>query len=238
MLALLYDIHGNLPALEAVLDDAHRQGVNRWLLGGDVAAFGGWPAETVDRALALPAVWIRGNTERWLVDRSDLPPEAPMHEAILACREALGDQRCDELAALPESAALPHGAGRAWHASPTSDMRSFAPEPDEDDDELLGGVEDRRLAFGHTHLQFRREARNELGEAVELVNPGSVGMPLDGERQAAYALVHDDGAVELRRVAYPWELARDRVREVAGDAQWGAIVAARLEQARFDVTPA
>ena len=48
MLGLLYDIHGNLPALEAVLADGRRRGVQRWLLGGDYALFGGWPAETVD----------------------------------------------------------------------------------------------------------------------------------------------------------------------------------------------
>jgi predicted phosphodiesterase len=235
MLALLYDIHGNLPALDAVLDDARERGANRWVIGGDVAAFGGWPVECVDRALALPAIWIRGNTERWLADRTDLPPEAPMHEAILTCRTALGDQRADELAALPESAALPHGGGRAWHASPVSDMRSFLPDPGEDEGELLDGVLDPRLVFGHTHLQFRRTAHSRLGDAVELVNPGSVGLPWDGDRRAAYALLHDDGRVEPRRVAYPWKLARDRVREVAGDAQWGRIVAARLEAARFDV---
>jgi predicted phosphodiesterase len=235
MLALLYDIHGNLPALEAVLDDARRQGTNRWVIGGDVAAFGGWPVQAVDRALALPAVWIRGNTERWLADRTDLPPEAPMHDAVLACRDALGDQRADELAALPESAALPHGTGRAWHASPVSDMRSFLPEPGPDEPELLDGVRDRRLVFGHTHLQFRRQARDGTPEPVELVNPGSVGMPLDGDRRAAYALMTDDGIVELRRVDYAFEQARDKVLEVAGGARWGAIVAARLEQARFDV---
>jgi hypothetical protein len=157
-----------------------------------------------------------------------------MHAAILACREALGDQRSDELAALPESAALPHGSGRAWHASPVSDMRSFLPDPGPDEAELLDGVDERRLVFGHTHLQFRREARNGAA-AVELVNPGSIGVPLDGDRRAAYALMTDDGAVELRRVAYPWEAARDRVLEVAGGAPWGAIMAARVEQARFDV---
>ncbi|HSD79624.1 MAG TPA: metallophosphoesterase family protein [Solirubrobacteraceae bacterium] len=235
MLALLYDIHGNLPALEAVLDDARRRGADRWLIGGDVAAFGGRPVEAVDRTLALPAVWIRGNTERWLVDRTDLPPEAPMHEAMLACRAALGDQRSDELAALPESAALPHGAGRAWHGSPVSDMRSFLPEPAPDEAELLQGVTDRRLVFGHTHLQFRREGATAGGAAVELVNPGSVGIPCDGDRRAAYALLHADGAVELRRVAYPWEAAREQVLAVADGARWGAIIAARLEQARFDV---
>ena len=153
-----------------------------------------------------------------------------MHEAVLACREALGDQRADELAALPESAALPHGTGRAWHASPVSDMRSFAPEPDDEDGELLEGVTDRRLFFGHTHVQFRRTAR----DGIELVNPGSIGMPTDGDHRAAYALLGDDGTVELRRVEYDWRGSAQALRDRYGDADWVRTVAGRIEQARFD----
>src|SRR4051812_48846507 len=90
MLALLYDIHGNLPALEAVLDDARTGDVDRWLLGGDMAPFGAWPAQTVARLRELDdATWIRGNTERWLVE--GLPPDQPMAAAVQACREDLGD---------------------------------------------------------------------------------------------------------------------------------------------------
>ena len=73
MWGLLYDVHGNLPALEAVLAHAEGEGVDHWLLGGDYALFGGWPVETVDRLAALPdAVWIRGNGERWTADLSSL----------------------------------------------------------------------------------------------------------------------------------------------------------------------
>src|SRR3569832_1758774 len=76
MLALLYDIHGNLPALEAVLDDTAGRDVERWLLGGDKALFGAWLVATVARLRELePASWIRGNTERWLVER--IPAEEP-----------------------------------------------------------------------------------------------------------------------------------------------------------------
>ena len=60
MIALLYDVHGNLPALEAVLEDAEGAGADRYLLGGDYAAFGAWPAETVGRLKALDALWLRG----------------------------------------------------------------------------------------------------------------------------------------------------------------------------------
>jgi predicted phosphodiesterase len=228
MLALLYDIHGNLPALEAVLDDAATRDVDGWLVGGDIAPFGAWPAQTVVRLRELDgATWIRGNTERWLVE--PLPADHPMAGAVQACREELGDALADELGALPESARIDE-ATMAWHGSPVSDMRSFEPEPGEDEDELLEGVNDRRLVFGHTHLQFRRTAR----DGIELLNPGSIGMPFDRDHRAAYALLGDDGGVELRRVEYDWRASAQAVRDRYGDADWVRTVAGRIEQARFD----
>jgi len=228
MLALLYDIHGNLPALEAVLDDAAGRDVERWLLGGDIAPFGAWPAATVARLRELePATWIRGNTERWLVER--IPAEEPMAAAVEAAREDLGDAVADELAALPESARI-DAQTMAWHGSPVSDMRSFAPAPGDDEAELLAGVTDRRLVFGHTHQQFQRPA---IRDGIDLLNPGSVGMPLDGDHRAAYALIAPDGSVELRRVEYDWQGSADALRERYGDAEWVGIVTGRIERARF-----
>jgi diadenosine tetraphosphatase ApaH/serine/threonine PP2A family protein phosphatase len=230
MLALLYDIHGNLPALEAVLTDADAQGADRWLLGGDMVAFGAWPAETLGRLRDLPhSHWIRGNTERWLVDRTDLAADNPMLEAIEACGEMLGDALAQDLAALPESADV-DDRGTAWHGSPVSDMRSFLPRPAEDEEELLRGVEDPLLVFGHTHLQFRRTAAN----GTLLVNPGSVGIPLDGDPRAGYALVHEGGDIELRRVAYDHAAGAAELRERFGGAPWAEIVAGRIERASAD----
>jgi diadenosine tetraphosphatase ApaH/serine/threonine PP2A family protein phosphatase len=226
MLALLYDIHGTLPALEAVLDDAGRYDVDGWLLGGDMAPFGAWPAEVVARLRELPdATRIRGNTERWLVD--PIPSEEPMAAAVQACREALGDELADELGGLPESARIDTYTV-AWHGSPVSDMRSFAPEPAGDEHELLGGVGDRRLIFGHTHLQFHRTARDG---AIDLLNPGSVGVPLDGDHRAAYALIDDDGEVTLRRVAYDHAASAQALRDRFGGAEWVGIVSGRIERA-------
>ena len=68
VLALLYDVHGNLPALEVVLDDAAARGAERFGLGGDYALFGAFPVETVARLRELDAFWIRGNGERWTGD--------------------------------------------------------------------------------------------------------------------------------------------------------------------------
>ncbi len=69
---------------------------------------------------------------------------------------------------------------REWHGSPASDVRSFYPEPAADEAELLSSVSEIRLLSGHTYLQFRRVATSSRG-AAELINPGSVGPPLDGD---------------------------------------------------------
>jgi putative phosphoesterase len=222
VLALLYDVHGNLLALDAVLTDAEAAGADRYLLGGDYAVAGGWPRETVERLKQLEADWIRGNADRWLVDSSDAPE--PMAPVIERAREDLGDELIAELAALPPTAT--RGNVLYCHASPGSDMKSFLPERSDADAELLLGTEAERVVFGHTHIQF---ARGGPG-GIELVNPGSVGLPWDGDHRSAYALVHDDGRVEQRRVEYDWREAAVAVRARAGE-----LPARRLEQARFDV---
>src|SRR4051812_4761457 len=72
VLGLLYDVHGNLPALEAVLDDARALDVGRWIVGGDVALFGPDPAGAVARLRDLAdAAWLRGNTDRWLAEEPE-----------------------------------------------------------------------------------------------------------------------------------------------------------------------
>jgi len=229
MLTLLYDVHGNLPALDAVLADAGSEATS-WLIGGDVALFGPRPAETVARLRELEnATWIRGNGERWTAAPEEAPGGDPVQGAIAFAREALGDDLVASLAALPESAAV-DAQTRAWHGSPAGDLRSFFPEPADDEEELLAGVGERRLLFGHTHLPFARTA----ADGIELVNPGSVGMPFDGDPRAAYALVHPDGTVEHRRVAYDHAAVAALLRDEHPGAAWAQTVAARIEQARAD----
>jgi predicted phosphodiesterase len=228
MLAVLYDVHGNLPALEAVLDDARAAGARRYVLGGDYALFGPWPEETVERLRALEnAEWIRGNGERWTANPADAPDNPVVQGAIRASRELLGEAAVAELEALPESVTL--GDCLFVHGSPPSDVRSFLPQPAPDEPELLAGVAADRLVFGHTHLQFRRRADG----GIELLNPGSVGMPFDGDPRAGYALIGDDGEIETRRVVYDRVAAAAAVRERFPD--FGDTVARRIEQAAFDV---
>lgn len=230
MMGLLYDVHGNLPALEAVLADARTAGVTRWLLGGDYALFGGWPAETLELLDTLPnATWIRGNGERWTYEPGDAPDDATVQGAIVAAQRLLGPERVRHLAALPPTALLDDGS-RAWHGSPVSDVLTFASDPAPEDSELLAGVQEPRLIFGHSHVPF---ARTDETTGITLVNPGSVGMPFDGNPRAAWAFLDTDGTIRHRRTRYDHASAARRVREIARNSGWGEVVAKRIERAQF-----
>ena len=218
MLGLLYDIHGNLPALEAVLEQAEREGVDRWLLGGDFAAFAPWPLDTLERLRALPeSTWIRGNGERWL---REPPTDRPdVMEALSGVESGLGTEE-GWLYSLQTGYEVD---GVLYvHGSPLSDVESFAPEPEEGEERMLLDARDRTVVFGHSHQQFRRAGLN----GTELLNPGSVGMPLDGDARAAWAVRRDDGVFEFRRTEYDVE------RAVAGwkslDGGFSELAAARV----------
>jgi diadenosine tetraphosphatase ApaH/serine/threonine PP2A family protein phosphatase len=220
VLALLYDIHGNNVALESVLADAEAAGADAYLLGGDFASWSPWPRETIERLRALPnTTWIRGNGERWL-------REPPVDRPEVA----------EELAKLPSGLGTDEGwlfslQGRVEldgvlyvHGSPLSDVESFPAEPSEDDERMLDGVRDQTVVFGHSHLQFSRPGPN----GSTLINPGSAGMPLDGDVRAAYALRHEDGRFEFRRVDFDVErVARAWERMPGG---FGKLAAKRIRR--------
>jgi predicted phosphodiesterase len=219
VLGLLYDIHGNLPALEQVLEQAEAEGVDRWLLGGDYGTPSPWPLETLDRLEQLPdATWIRGNGERWLREPPLDRPEVMESYAIFS--GGLPDDVVDRLYGLPPRAELD---GVLYvHGSPLSDVESFAPQPEPGEERLLDGVRDRLVVFGHSHRQFRRPGP----AGADLLNPGSVGMPLDGDTRAAWAVRSGDGAFEFRRTEYDKERAAAAYRELGGD--FGVMAAGRI----------
>src|SRR5881227_2114004 len=226
MLGILYDVHGNLDALDAVLAEASGEGIDDWLLGGNYCTFGPWPVETLGRLRELPnATWLRGNGERWLVDPPlDLPAEqSEMVFAALA--SAIAELPGGEIDALVGLPALAEREDAFYcHGSPLSDVDSFPPEPGDDDVRLLAGVNERQVVFGHSHLQFRRGGPAE----TELVNPGSVGMPLDGDPRAGWAIRREKGDLELRRTAYDVTPAVAKMRAY----DWGERVAQRLLHGR------
>ena len=139
-IAVLYDVHGNLTALEAVLGAAEREGAVSFVLGGDYASFGPWPRETAELLETLPAVVrIRGNVERWLKEKPEAPASALafLTPALNAARDSLGPELVERLYRLPEQAEL--DGILVCHGSPVSDVESFAPEPQAGEESMLGG---------------------------------------------------------------------------------------------------
>jgi predicted phosphodiesterase len=222
-IAVLYDIHGNIAALEAVLAEAEQAGATSFLLGGDYAAFGPWPRETVELLATLPVVaQIRGNVERWLREEPEVPESARqlVASAMTAARESLGPALVDRLYRLQERSEV--DGILVCHGSPRSDIESFAPEAEPDEERMLAGESDRTILFGHSHQQFRRAGpRGTL-----LVNPGSVGAPLDGDPRAAWALF-EEGEIRFRRTEY--EVAQ-AAAEMRSYGEWAERIAQRIER--------
>ena len=201
-IAALYDIHGNLPALEAVLADVEAAGADIVLVGGDVLS-GPFPAACMDAldALGDRVVYVRGNADREVLaggegDRS-------------WCLNALGAEHTRRAADWPLTVTLDaDGLGPVLfcHATPQSDEAFLtSATPDDAVAEALAGVKEDVVAYGHIHVQYER------GERPRLVNPGSVGWPHEGRRGAFWALFGPD--VEFRRTEYDVDAAIARIRE-------------------------
>ncbi len=212
-IAALYDIHGNLPALEAVIAEALAARVELIVVGGDVL-----PGPMVNEPLELlttlpvPVVYLRGNGDREVLGQrrgvgSTLPP------AVLAnirwCAEELSAEHESAMREWPATVrmALP-GIGDVLfcHATPANDTDIFTRETPED--VLLpvfGATGASLVVCGHTHMQFDRRVGG-----VRVVNAGSVGMPF-GAAGAYWLLIGD--TLELRRTAYDLDGAAARIRE-------------------------
>lgn len=183
--AALYDVHGNLPALDAVLREVEQQGVDQIVFGGDVLA-GPWPAETLERVLALGerALCVLGNADR------EVDP--------WGC-ERLGEEGHAVALGWPLTVAVDVEAlGRVLfcHATPRSDEEIVTRiTPEERMREVLAGVDADVVVHGHVHVRYDRRVAG-----VRVVNPGSVGLPYEGRPGAYWAVFGPD--VELLRTEY------------------------------------
>ena len=188
--AALYDIHGNLPALDAVLAEVDADVV---VVGGDFV-LGPWPQETYDRLRSLEGDvrFIRGNADREVAQEE--PGRAP-RELMEFVRERLQEEALEFLRSLPLTVSI--GRVLFCHATPRNDEEIFTRiSSDERWREALAGVDADVVVCGHTHVQFDRR----VGD-VRLVNAGSIGMPYE-DQPGAYWGVLDGTEVELRRTAY------------------------------------
>jgi putative phosphoesterase len=200
--AALYDVHGNLPALEAVLAEVEHAGVDLLLFGGDLVS-GPLPRETLERLTSLDARFVRGNADRALAAgelRGGLNDEWIYGQ--------LSPEQLEFLGGLPQTITVDlDGLGPALfcHATPRRDDEIFtAATPEERLRRVFADVSEPLVVCGHTHMQFDRRVAG-----VRVVNAGSVGMPY-GETGAEWALLGPD--VEFRRTDYDLEAAAARLR--------------------------
>lgn len=201
-IAALYDIHGNLPALEAVLDDINESDIDLVVVGGDVA-WGPFPRQTLEllKSLSLDTVFIRGNADREVAQHfsSDQGLDEINADVTIWCAEQLTLSQREWLLDLPEKVARQVSAiGEVLfcHGSPRSDEESLTSlTSDVRIRRALHGVVEPTVVCGHTHMQFERFVDDR-----RVINAGSVGMPYQGEPGAYWALLGP--GVELRKTTY------------------------------------
>ena len=223
--AALYDIHGNLPALEAVLHDVQQAGVDQVVVGGDVVP-GPMSRETVAALLNLdtPAHFIRGNGEHEVlamlagVDTGRVPEQ--FREMIRWVGHELTSEQARLLGDWPQTFRLPiPGLGDVLfcHGTPRDDNEVFTRvTPEERLLPVFAPVDEAVVICGHTHMQFDRQIGRH-----RVVNAGSVGAPW-GEPGAYWLLLGPD--VELRRTAYDLAAAAALIRatDYPLDEEFGA----------------
>ena len=197
-LALLADIHGNLPALEAVLHDVDVAGADQIWVAGDLVGYNPWPNEVIQTLKERKVRAIRGNHDRAALTGDTSWFNEVAAQAIRWSRIVLTPGSVGYLKFLEDRsrAHLPHGTVAMYHGSPRNDDEYVMPWAA---DELLMRMASAQfVVLGHTHVPMAFSSRYGI-----VVNPGSVGQPRDRDPRAAWALLDTaTGGVGQRRVSY------------------------------------
>jgi putative phosphoesterase len=217
--AAIYDVHGNLPALEVVLADLESASADLIVVGGDVVA-GPMPAEVLDR-LAAPSesvCFVRGNADREVVAAYDeryyadaLDRADPAERTAAFAASKIDCAHRELLASFAELLVVEvEGVGQVLfcHGSPRSDEEIVTAATTEMRlRDILTGVDQDLVVCGHTHAQFDR-----CVGAKRVVNAGSIGMPYQGKPVGAFWLLLGADGVSVRRSDYDLDRAVERIR--------------------------
>lgn len=195
MLAILSDIHANLPALESVIADAKLLGCKRFISLGDVVGYGAQPGECIDLLQSIGAMNILGNHDSYITRDENCPRSRIVSQIIDYQRSILSAAQVDWLKRSVDS--LREGDVLYVHGGPDDLKDQYLYTVSRDT--VPDGVS--WFFSGHTHVQVIADFRD-----CAYCNPGSVGQPRDGDPRAAYAVM-DGHDVKLRRVAYDIERA-------------------------------
>lgn len=216
-IAIISDIHGNIHALEAVLEVVRSIKPDQLVVGGDVVDGGPDSAACWERVKQIGCPVIRGNHERYVFDfdteRADPAWASPQYGPLHYTRKNLSIEQINELAALPTSWRSPDAPGVVIvHASARSDADSVLPHtPLEELDAMFSGVEERLIIRSHNHICSTRDWRGR-----RIVTTGAVGLPLDGYPRAQFCLLtreNSDWRVEHRAIRYDVDAAVRRFTE-------------------------
>lgn len=209
-IALLSDVHGNLPALEAVLDDLDRDAVDATVCAGDVVGYGPWPSACVERVREACSVVVQGNHDRTVETPAEYSHNEMAMRGLEHAQRELSEEQREWLAALPPRTTVGRGRVRLVHSHPDPDQLGRYVRPREFTGLRPYLDEYDALVLGHTHLQHEARVDGRL-----VVNPGSVGQPRDRDPRAAYAVLDvDELEVDLRRVEYDVDRVIQHVEEV------------------------
>jgi predicted phosphodiesterase len=250
-LAILADIHGNLPALEAVLADARAQGVDGFVIAGDLLLGAPYPVETLDRLRSLDAWIIQGNNDVYFTRYdSAAAPETWQTRAQWALLRwsytRLDPKALDYLAALPDRVvvALPGAAPICVvHGSPRALAEGILPDDPETGlkfaqsratnnvsiADALAQIVEPVLVCGHTHIAWQQRSDGRLA-----LNPGAIGGPVDGVVGAEYALLTWENGrwtADLRVVDYDVDALLAAYRDRGMLAECGAMARALMRNA-------
>ena len=232
-LAIISDIHGNLPALRAVLEDLARTQPDEVLVGGDLVGRGPQGSAVVAEIRSRGWPSVRGNHEDYLLDFHNrrVPEEWWSRDEWSAARWMTAELSDDDFRYL-DSLPMTLASNRApdlllTHGSPRSHSEGLGPwTSDGKLEKLLGSVAERLLVCAHTHRQMHRRL-----QAGDVVNVGSVGLPFDGDTRAQYGVFDWDGVaweVDLRRVEYDIEEIM-QIYESSGFSSAGGVTSELLK---------
>jgi putative phosphoesterase len=236
---IVSDIHANPWALKAVEHDAGA--VDHVICAGDTVNYGPDPRGVLSWLRERGAITVRGNHDNAIafgVDPKASPAKQPLALVMRDwTRTQLDSADLTWLARLPTSATWEIGGCRfvLVHGTPCDPLYDYRLTPATSNghlDELTAGVQANVLVVGHTHLPLLRRSRN-----MHVLNPGSVGQPLDGDNRASYA-VWEDGVAMLRRVAYDQADVIGAVRALPLPASFLDDLVNMLRNARLDKAPA
>lgn len=216
-IAVLSDIHGNMEALEAVLEDMQDKNIEKIFVCGDIAMAGPEPSRTVDFFRSFDATIIQGNTDEMIV-KNIIPPNEIMANALKYAQDVLSDEQKEFLAQLSfsHSEKIEDLNLLFVHGSPRKNNEDILPGQDSEKiAEMIAGHGEDLIFCGHTHIPCGYQIKKQT-----IVNVGSVGRPFSSEPKSCYLIVDinkNEAEILHHFVSYDVQAAAEKLSKAGFD---------------------